>query len=41
MNISEVFGSKVFGDEVMRARLPARVYKSLKAQRILRTGSNR
>jgi len=31
MEISEIFGCKTFNDAVMRSRLPAAVYKSLKA----------
>jgi len=30
MNVQELFGSKVFNDEVMKERLPKDTYKSLK-----------
>ena len=29
-SVSEIFGSKVFGDSVMRARLPKETYKALR-----------
>lgn len=35
MEITEIFGSKVFDENVMRARLPAKTYKSLKATSML------
>ena len=30
INVSEIFGSHVFNDSVMKARLPKAVYKDLK-----------
>ena len=30
INVTEIFGSNVFNDTVMRARLPKAVYKDLK-----------
>ena len=32
INVSEIFGSHVFNDSVMKARLPKAVYKDLKRQ---------
>ena len=35
MDVNEIYGSKVFSDSVMRARLPAKVYESLKATSLM------
>jgi len=35
MDITEIFGSKTFGDAVMRTQLPAKVYRSLKDTSLL------